>query len=181
MSEKLASLSVLAGVAAASLTSFALPVGTANAAAPTSNTTQISTKDSSTSHEYCAVLLSTRSGSSDAVEAAKSCSGKSMSAAKAGLGPLSSTHLMTAYSNLDFSGTTWDYYGSAGTCDSAGYSWTPSSWWQTHLSSIRGYGDCRLVDLYTRSMTYAEYSWFLPLDFGGMRFNDNTGKVHIHA
>ncbi|MFE1441085.1 hypothetical protein [Streptomyces sp. NPDC058739] len=52
------------------------------------------------------------------------------------------TELMTWAEHADYGGTYTKVYGSAGPCDSAGYSFSPNSYWSTHLSSFLLDGGC---------------------------------------
>ena len=95
-----------------------------------------------------------------------------------GLRAASSTLLMTWYSDAGWRGTSVNYSGSYGTCDTAGYGFTPNDWWKTHMSSIRGAGQCNKVRLTNIAGTYsATYS--LPLSFGSTIYNDNVGYVKV--
>lgn len=93
--------------------------------------------------------------------------------------PLSSDLLMTWWTDLNFGGNYSAIYGSSGTCDSAGYRITPSSYWQTRLSSITGGGQCNEVDVYARSLTYAD-DFALPVGYIGNTLNDNVGRVQVY-
>ncbi|MCX4582919.1 hypothetical protein [Streptomyces sp. NBC_01481] len=52
------------------------------------------------------------------------------------------THLMTWAEHADYGGAYTHIYGSAGPCDSAGYSFRPGSWWSSRLSSFLVEGGC---------------------------------------
>ena len=90
----------------------------------------------------------------------------------------SSTLLMTWYSDAGWRGTSAGIYGSYGTCDTAGYGFTPSDWWKTHMSSIRGAGQCNKVRL-TNIAGTASATYSLPVSFGSTIFNDNVGYVKV--
>lgn len=93
--------------------------------------------------------------------------------------PLSSDLLMTWWADIGLGGNYSAIYGSSGTCDSAGYRITPNSYWQTHLTSISGGGQCNEVDVYTRSLTYAD-DFALPVGYIGSTLNDNVGRVQVY-
>ncbi|MFE7777044.1 hypothetical protein ACFU5O_24760 [Streptomyces sp. NPDC057445] len=52
------------------------------------------------------------------------------------------TQLMTWAEHADYGGAYTHIYGSAGPCDSAGYSFRPNSWWSSRLSSFLVHGGC---------------------------------------
>jgi len=52
------------------------------------------------------------------------------------------TELMTWAEHADWGGQYTKVYGNAGPCDAAGYSFSPNSWWSTHLSSLLVDGGC---------------------------------------
>ncbi|MDX3798012.1 hypothetical protein [Streptomyces sp. AK04-3B] len=52
------------------------------------------------------------------------------------------TELMTWAEHADWGGAYTKVYGNAGPCDAAGYSFSPNSWWSTHLSSLLVDGGC---------------------------------------
>lgn len=93
--------------------------------------------------------------------------------------PLSSDLLMTWWADINFGGNHTAIYGSAGPCDSAGYRITPNSYWQTHISSISGAGQCNEVDLTTRSLNYAD-DFALSVGYIGSTLNDNVGRVQVY-
>ncbi|MEU1183149.1 hypothetical protein ABZ464_37025 [Streptomyces sp. NPDC005820] len=52
------------------------------------------------------------------------------------------TELMTWSEHADWGGEYTKVYGNAGPCDAAGYSFSPNSYWSTHLSSLLVDGGC---------------------------------------
>ncbi|MER6563241.1 hypothetical protein ABT300_37035 [Streptomyces sp. NPDC001027] len=52
------------------------------------------------------------------------------------------TELMTWAEHADWGGQYTKVYGNAGPCDAAGYSFSPNSWWSSHLSSLLVDGGC---------------------------------------
>lgn len=93
--------------------------------------------------------------------------------------PQSSDLLMTWWADINLGGNHTQIYGSAGPCDSAGYRVKPNDYWQTHISSISGAGQCNEVELTTRSLTYAD-DFGLPIRYIGSTLNDNVGLVKVY-
>ncbi|MEV6644515.1 hypothetical protein [Amycolatopsis sp. NPDC051371] len=118
---------------------------------------------------FCAALVD-RQG--------ETCSSTSEAEARAELGPMARTRLMTYYSDAGWKGTTLDVYGDDGTCNASGYTFIPSTWWQNRLSSIRGYGGCTWVGLTTIDGYFVK-AYALPASLGATSYNDNTGRVHV--
>jgi len=141
--------------------------------------------DSSIPQQFCAIYMD-KTASEQLVAKDESCSTRSMRDATAGL-PLrsaSGTKLMTWYQDDQFRGITADIWGNYGTCDGAGYGFTPSSWWQQNMSSLHAYGNCSDVRLTNRQKSQSQ-EW---LDWGGngsqvlnfgLTYNDNVGYVKI--
>ncbi|MFE9019277.1 hypothetical protein ACFYNL_11995 [Streptomyces sp. NPDC007808] len=76
------------------------------------------------------------------VSSYKCFKGADASARAAAAAPRAQTELMTWAEHADYGGTYTKVYGSAGPCDSAGYSFSPNSYWSTHLSSFLLDGGC---------------------------------------
>ncbi|GGJ78471.1 hypothetical protein GCM10010123_05560 [Pilimelia anulata] len=71
-------------------------------------------------------------------------------------------------------------YGGA-PCDSAGYTFTPPSWWQSNMSSISVfYGqNCRNFRVRNRAGKTAQ--WANSVMYMGPDFNDNVNQVKVWA
>lgn len=91
----------------------------------------------------------------------------------------SSDLLMTWWADINYGGGKTTIYGSQGTCDSAGYRITPTSYWQVRISSITGGGQCDAVDVTSRSLTYAD-DFLLPVKYIGNTLNDNVGRIQVY-
>jgi hypothetical protein len=103
----------------------------------------------------------------------------SASEAPSTLAAAAQVHLIRAYTDANFKGTWWDYYG-AEDCDQYGYQWIPSDWWKVRLSSIWRDGTCSRVRLHTRDgQQWQEFG--LSLSNFGTTYNDNVGRTHIWA
>jgi hypothetical protein len=145
------------------VTSFAAP--SAAAASPSPPT------------RFCATLISPeRDGAGHSAVLLRSCSTSSPMAAAAAF-PAVSVKLMSWYRDAGRTGTSDDIYGSQGTCDSEGYSFTPNSWWRSNMSSIRGYGSCNGVWLVNHNGA-AGFD-YLPASFGATQFNDDVQWLNV--
>lgn len=125
---------------------------------------------------YCAYLVGKTAADPAPSVLRQACSSRSDDDARTRLRAASSTLLMTWYADAGWRGTSAKIYGAYGTCDSAGYGFAPSSWWETHMSSIRGSGQCNKVRLTNIAGTYSS-SYSLPASFGSKIYNDNVGYV----
>jgi hypothetical protein len=56
--------------------------------------------------------------------------------------PAAATQLMLWAEHSDYGGVYDRIYGYDGPCDAAGYSFTPSTWWSNHLTSLQVMGGC---------------------------------------
>ncbi|GAB3295823.1 hypothetical protein GCM10027563_37520 [Parasphingorhabdus pacifica] len=85
--------------------------------------------------------------------------------------------------NRDLAGAMTTIYGSAGTCDTAGYRVEPAAWWQDNLSSIFGDGSCAYADITNRALNYTKRNVHVHYDYnpGLGSFDNNVGIVNIHA
>lgn len=99
--------------------------------------------------------------------------------ASGGFVTASSDLLMTWWADVNYDGYYTAIYGAAGTCDSAGYRVTPSSYWQVNITGITGAGQCNEADVISRSLTYAD-DFALPVAYIGDTLNDNVGRVQIY-
>lgn len=90
-------------------------------------------------------------------------------------------HILRAWDAANYAGEYWDYYANDadGRCDSAGYSWRPSDWWSTHISSLeRGWNAyCNTVTLYNRQDTQS-VTWEMNVSVM-WGFNDNVKRLQI--
>lgn len=91
----------------------------------------------------------------------------------------SSDLLMTWFRDANYGSPLTDIYGSAGTCDSAGYRLAPNYYWQTNLSSAAGYGQCNRARFTARSNTFAG-TFILPVNNLGQTLNDNVGFINVY-
>lgn len=64
------------------------------------------------------------------------------------------TLLMTWYQDKNYLGNMTNIYGTYGTCDADGYRVAPNAYWSSHLSSIKGSGYCKYVDMTSTSGAY---------------------------
>ncbi|GAA0519796.1 hypothetical protein Ade02nite_81000 [Paractinoplanes deccanensis] len=126
---------------------------------------------------FCSVLLgSEKDAAGQSVVLAEKCS--TSRAIAAAVVPAASTKLMTWYADAGWKGTSADIYGSAGTCDSEGYSYTPNYVWQLQMSSIKGYGNCNRVWLQDHGGSNGIYA--LPFSFGATRYNDDVAWLNVY-
>jgi hypothetical protein len=70
-----------------------------------------------------------------------------------------STVLMTWYQYEYYGGNHTLIYGSAGTCDTAGYRVPANSYWDGNIRSIKGAGNCNYVTMYRTAGYYPPYVW----------------------
>lgn len=178
---------VIAAVAMAVMSS--LGVTAAHAGTPTS-------EPGAAAKEYCAVLVG-KPTAKDAVSPVlgQACSTASPEEARtlmeadanansrAAGGPvaLSSDLLMTAWEDSYYNGSSTNFYGSAGPCDSSGYSLhLDTGWfsWGDRISSAAGTAQCRIARFHTQSATYS-LAFRLPTPGLGSTLNDNVDLVQI--
>jgi hypothetical protein len=107
------------------------------------------------------------------------------------------TRLVRFYSHANFNPNPWapysytfDVYGTAGPCDSAGYMVndlgtlaSPRRSWRYELSSYRVYNNCNFTETWTGPY---KSGWWSPLHYGdvsyvGTTWNDNTGSLRLRA
>lgn len=88
--------------------------------------------------------------------------------------------LMTWFEHADYDadGLSTNIYGSAGTCDSAGYRIEPNFLWKRILSSAAGFAQCNAAKFTNRALNFAK-SWRLPINNLGEALNDNVGLVNV--
>lgn len=77
------------------------------------------------------------------------------------------------------SGTNTTIFGTAGSCDTGGYTVTPNSFWQGNMSAIEGFDTCNTLKLWDRNL-YNSQVVGAPIYSMGF-FNDNVGKVHVYC
>jgi hypothetical protein len=167
------------GIVALLWTSFFLTASPASAA------------PSNSPARFCAVLLGEAvddNGSN--VVVAESCSNRSAADAERGLTSASRVSttaavaaapvlLMRWYQNANYGGYSKAFYGSYGTCDSAGYTFYADKYWSVNLSSITGSGRCTRVQAAHGGGT----NYYLQLSAPSLPalLNDNVYFVRVYA
>ncbi|MFJ1652366.1 hypothetical protein ACIOC2_13300 [Streptomyces sp. NPDC088337] len=166
-----------AGRAAAAMAGALLTVAAAGLTAPAASAAPAPVP--AKGGPFCAYLMGKKTTTDTSVSVVRqACSTQSDADAYNRLQASSSTLLMTWYADAGYSGTSANVYGSYGTCDTAGYGFTPDDWWKKHMSSIKGSGQCNKVRLTNIAGTYAD-SYSLPVSFGATIYNDNVGYVKV--
>ncbi|GGK44026.1 hypothetical protein GCM10010124_41100 [Pilimelia terevasa] len=92
--------------------------------------------------------------------------------------------IVTYYEHVDLnqgqSGQTRPVYG-GGPCDAAGYTFTPPSWWQTHMSSISVLFGQNCRSFRVRNPAGDTAQWNYSVMYMGTAFNDNVNQVKVWA